>query len=41
MVTCVMTSEGISSQGITPPRASGKKMTESVNSPKIVLITAR
>ena len=40
-VTCVITNEGISSQGITPPRAKGKKMMESVNSPKTVLSTAR
>ncbi len=40
-VTCEIISEGISSQGITPPKARGKKMTESVASPKTVLSTAR
>ena len=40
-ITCEIISEGISSQGITPPKANGKKMTESVASPKTVLNTAR
>ena len=40
-VTCEIISDGISSQGITPPNANGKKITESVSSPNIVLRIAR
>ena len=40
-VTCEIISDGISSQGITQPRASGKKIRESVSSPNTVLKMAR
>ena len=40
-VTCEIINDGISSQGMTPPNANGKKMIESVVSPNTVLQMAR